>query len=143
VKRVITYGTFDLFHIGHLNLLERLRNLGDHLTVAVSTDEFNLRKEKVCSMSFADRARIVGALRCVDAVIAEESWEQKVDDIRTHGIALFGMGHDWSGRFDFLEPHCQVVYLPRTDGISTTSLKEQIGEKAINGGFRVKLAGSS
>lgn len=143
MKRVITYGTFDLFHIGHLNLLERLRKLGDHLTVAVSTDEFNMRKEKICSMPFADRARIVGALRCVDAVIPEETWEQKVDDIRTHGIAIFGMGHDWSGRFDFLEEHCQVVYLPRTEGISTTSLKEQIGEKAINGGFRVKLAGSS
>lgn len=126
MRRVITYGTFDLFHIGHLNLLERLRAMGDHLTVGVSTDEFNRIKRKGCSMPFADRARIVGALRCVDRVIAEENWEQKVDDIRKYEIQLFGMGEDWRGKFDSLRDLCEVVYLPRTEGISTTSLKEKI-----------------
>jgi len=126
MKRVITYGTFDLFHIGHLNLLERLRAMGDHLTVAVSTDEFNRTKNKVCSMSYVDRARIVAALRCVDRVIPEEAWEQKVEDVRKYQIDIFGMGADWTGKFDFLKEWCEVVYLPRTEGISTTSLKERI-----------------
>lgn len=135
MKRVITYGTFDLFHIGHLNLLERLRALGDHLTVAVSTDEFNRTKSKVCSMSYAERARIIAGLRCVDRVIAEQTWEQKPDDLRCYQIDVFGMGDDWKGRFDDLGSLCEVVYLPRTDGISTTSLKESIGKTAMSGGF--------
>lgn len=132
MKRVITYGTFDLFHIGHLNLLERLRSLGDHLTVAVSTDEFNSVKNKICSMPFEERARIVGALRCVDRVIPEHSWEQKRHDVLQYGIAIFGMGADWEGHFDELNDLCEIVYLPRTDGISTTSLKQRIGQDAIN-----------
>lgn len=126
MKKVITYGTFDLFHIGHLNLLERLADLGDHLTVAVSTDEFNLGKGKICSMPYDERSRIVGALRCVDQVIAEESWEQKVRDVQEHHIDVFGIGDDWQGKFDYLSEYCQVVYLPRTHGISTTSLKLDI-----------------
>jgi glycerol-3-phosphate cytidylyltransferase len=137
MRRIITYGTFDLFHIGHLNLLERLRAFGDHLTVAVSTDEFNRIKNKGCSMPFADRARIVSALRCVDRVIPEENWEQKADDVLRYQISLFGIGADWQGRFDFLKEWCEVVYLPRTEGISTSALKEQIGE-AINGESRVQ-----
>lgn len=137
MKRVITYGTFDLFHVGHLNLLERLRGLGDHLTVAVSTDGFNALKHKVCSMPYEDRARIVGALRCVDAVIPEESWEQKAEDVRRLAIDIFGIGDDWRGRFDHLEAFCRVVYLPRTEGISTTDLKQSIGEVAANGGFKI------
>ncbi|HEX8233204.1 MAG TPA: adenylyltransferase/cytidyltransferase family protein [Caulobacteraceae bacterium] len=126
--KVITYGTYDLFHIGHLNLLERLRALGDHLVVAISTDEFNLQKGKICTVPYADRARIVASLRCVDQVIPERSWEQKADDITRLGIGIFGMGDDWVGRFDFLSPYCRIVYLPRTEGVSTTSLKAQISQ---------------
>jgi len=135
VKRVITYGTYDLFHIGHLNLLERLRALGDHLTVAVSTDEFNRVKNKICSMPYADRARIVGALRCVDQVIPERTWEQKRRDVLQYQIDVFGMGADWEGRFDDLRDLCEVVYLPRTDGISTTTLKQSISQAAMEGRF--------
>jgi glycerol-3-phosphate cytidylyltransferase len=132
MKKVITYGTFDLFHVGHLNLLERLRALGDHLTVAVSTDEFNGIKNKVCSMPFEERARIVGALKCVDQVIPEVCWEQKVDDVQRLKIHTFGIGEDWQGKFDFLMDWCDVVYLPRTVGISTTSLKLSIGETVLS-----------
>jgi glycerol-3-phosphate cytidylyltransferase len=126
MKRIITYGTFDLFHVGHLNLLERLRALGDHLTVGVSTDAFNDIKSKQCVVSYEERARIIAALRCVDAVIPEETWEQKPDDIRTLKIDVFGMGHDWAGRFDDLAQYCDIVYLPRTEGVSTTSLRTLI-----------------
>lgn len=137
--KVITYGTFDLFHVGHLNLLERLRELGDHLTVAVSTDEFNQLKSKKCTMPFEDRARIVSALRCVDEVIPECAWEQKIEDVVQRQISVFGIGEDWRGHFDFLEPHCRVVYLSRTQGISTTQLKEEISSavtplKAVRSG---------
>lgn len=126
MRKVITYGTFDLFHMGHLRLLERLRALGDHLTVAVSTDGFNAGKGKQATVCYEERAHILAALRCVDAVIPEESWEQKVTDIRDLGIAVFGMGSDWDGKFDELKSLCEVVYLPRTEGISTTLLKESI-----------------
>ena len=126
MRKVITYGTFDLFHIGHLSILERLRALGDHLTVAISTDEFNCLKGKACVVGFEERLRIVTALRCVDAAIPETSWEQKPRDIGSLGIALFGMGSDWTGKFDYLKEHCEVVYLPRTEGISTTRLKQAI-----------------
>lgn len=129
MKKVITYGTFDLLHVGHLNLLERLRALGDHLTVAVSTDEFNRKKNKICSMAYADRARIVAALKCVDHVIPEHSWEQKPGDIQEYDITIFGMGGDWEGHFDNLRAYCEVIYLPRTEGISSTSLKESIVQK--------------
>ena len=126
MKKVITYGTFDLFHIGHLNILKRARELGDHLTVAVSTDEFNLVKNKVCTYPYGDRAAIVEALECVDKVIPENNWEQKVDDIKNNNIDLFVIGDDWTGKFDFLKEHCEVVYLPRTDGISTTEIKNKL-----------------
>jgi glycerol-3-phosphate cytidylyltransferase len=126
MKKVVTYGTFDLFHIGHLRLLERLRALGDHLTVFVSSDEFNAVKGKTCAIGFHERATIVAALRCVDEVHAEHSWEQKVPDVLRLGIGVFGMGDDWTGRFDFLRPYCEVVYLPRTEGVSSTLLKEQV-----------------
>jgi glycerol-3-phosphate cytidylyltransferase len=129
MKRVITYGTFDLFHIGHLNILERLRMLGDQLVVAVSTDEFNATKGKRSVVPFAERARIVSALKCVDEVIPENNWEQKIEDICSLKIAVFGMGHDWEGKFDFLKKHCEVVYLPRTEGVSTTHLRETISVK--------------
>lgn len=124
--RVLTYGTFDIFHIGHLRLLERLRALGDHLTVGVSTDAFNALKGKNSLVSFEDRVALVAACRHVDAVIPEEHWEQKRIDIERLGIDIFGMGDDWSGHFDDLQDLCRVVYLPRTAGVSSSSLKAQM-----------------
>lgn len=124
-KRVVlTYGTFDLFHIGHLNLLTRLRALGDRLVVGVSTDEFNKGKGKRTIIPYADRAAIVSGLRVVDDVIAEESWDQKLRDIQAFHVDTFGMGHDWEGQFEDLRQHCDVVYLPRTEGVSSTEIKQ-------------------
>lgn len=123
VKTVLTYGTFDLFHIGHLTLLERLREMGDRLVVGVSSDEFNAIKGKKTVIPFEDRCRIVAGLRCVDLAFPENNWEQKVADIREHCVSVFGMGDDWTGKFDDLKEHCEVVYLPRTPGVSTTELK--------------------
>jgi glycerol-3-phosphate cytidylyltransferase len=123
---VLTYGTFDLFHIGHLRLLERLSALGDRLVVAVSTDEFNASKGKRAVIPYADRAAIVAAIRGVDLVIPEENWEQKVGDIQRHNVDVFAMGNDWEGKFDFLAEYCKVVYLDRTDGISTTKIRGQL-----------------
>ncbi|WP_042428153.1 adenylyltransferase/cytidyltransferase family protein [Comamonas granuli] len=125
-KVVLTYGTFDLFHIGHLNLLRRLRALGDRLIVGVSTDEFNALKGKKTIIGFDDRIEIVRNLKCVDMAIPEDNWEQKVDDIRGHGVSIFGMGSDWEGRFDELKAHCEVVYLPRTEGVSSTQIKKTL-----------------
>ncbi len=126
MKRVITYGTFDLFHIGHLNILRRARALGDYLVVAVSTDEFNSGKHKQCIYPYEHRAAIVEAIRYVDKVIPEKTWEQKVDDVKQHDIDIFVIGEDWKGEFDFLSPYCEVVYLPRTENISTTGVKTSI-----------------
>jgi glycerol-3-phosphate cytidylyltransferase len=122
LKKVITYGTFDLFHIGHLNILRRAKALGDYLVVAVSTDEFNTGKHKQCVYPYSHRAQIVEAIRYVDKVIPETSWEQKISDIKEYSIGVFVIGHDWAGKFDFLREHCEVVYLPRTKSISTTSI---------------------
>jgi glycerol-3-phosphate cytidylyltransferase len=122
-RTILTYGSFDLFHVGHLNLLERLKALGDYLVVGVSTDEFNAGKGKQTIVPFADRIRIVQAMKCVDLAIPESRWDQKVDDIRTHGVSVFGMGADWTGKFDELRQYCEVVYLPRTEDISSTHLK--------------------
>ena len=126
MKRVITYGTFDLFHIGHLNLLKRAKALGDYLVVAVSTDEFNTGKHKQCVYPYAHRAQIVEAIRYVDKVIPETSWEQKIEDIRKHSIDLFVIGDDWTGKFDFLKDYCEVVYLQRTKSISTTAIRNTV-----------------
>lgn len=123
---VLTYGTFDLFHIGHLNLLTRLRTLGDRLIVGVSTDEFNAVKGKKTVISFADRIEIVRALRCVDMAVPEECWEQKVGDIRRYGVTVFGMGGDWEGHFDDLKAYCEVVYLPRTQDTSSTDIRRTL-----------------
>ena len=106
MKTILTYGTFDLFHIGHLRLLQRLSALGDRLIVGVSTDEFNHLKGKKTVVPFADRIEIVRALACVDLAIPETCWEQKVDDIKRHEVSIFGMGNDWAGRFDELKAHC-------------------------------------
>ena len=125
-KTVITYGTFDLFHIGHLKLLQRLSKLGDKLIVAVSTDEFNAIKGKKTIIPFSQRAEIVSNIKCVDMVIPESNWEQKIDDIKKYNIDIFAIGDDWKGKFDFLKEHCEVVYLDRTEGISSTQLKQTL-----------------
>lgn len=125
-KIVLTYGTFDLFHIGHLRLLERARALGDSLVVGISTDEFNAVKGKKTIIDFAHRLEIVQSLRCVDKVFPETCWEQKRTDIARFKAGALVMGHDWNGKFDFLKNQCEVVYLPRTRGISTTELKAGI-----------------
>ncbi len=126
MRRVLTYGTFDLFHIGHLRLLQRARSLGDELIVGVSTDEFNELKGKKSFIPYHQREEILRNLRCVDNVIPENAWDQKVDDIKRLGISTFVMGDDWKGRFDFLKEHCEVVYLERTTGVSSTYLRESI-----------------
>jgi len=126
MKTILTYGTFDLFHIGHLRLLQRLRSLGDRLIVGVSTDEFNHLKGKKTVVPFVDRIEIVSALRCVDLAIPETCWEQKVSDIKEHEVSVFGMGSDWANRFDELKEHCEVVYLPRTEGISSTHIRRTL-----------------
>ncbi len=126
MKRVITYGTFDLFHIGHLRLLQRARALGDELIVAVSTDEFNLLKKKKAFIPYQHRAEIIRNVKCVDRVIPEESWEQKISDIKKYSVDTFVIGEDWRGKFDFLKDYCEVVYLERTSDISSTYLRDII-----------------
>ena len=126
MKKVITYGTFDLFHVGHLNIIKRAKALGDYLVVAVSSDEFNAKKGKKAYHCDQDRETILEAIRYVDEVIFEESWEQKIDDIKKHDIDVFVMGDDWEGKFDYLKEYCEVVYLPRTKGISTTKIKDDL-----------------
>ena len=123
---VLTYGTFDIFHIGHVRLLQRARQLGDYLIVGCSTDEFNAGKGKTAIFPYAQRKAILESCRYVDAVIPETAWEQKSEDVRRHGVDVFAMGDDWAGKFDFLQDQVQVVYLPRTEGISTTELKAVI-----------------
>ena len=128
MKRVITYGTFDLIHYGHINLLKRAKELGDYLIVALSTDEFNWNeKRKKCYFTYEERMRLLAAIRYVDLVIPEENWEQKASDVRLYQVDTFVMGDDWQGKFDFLKDYCQVVYLPRTPEISTTQIKTDFG----------------
>lgn len=126
MKTVLTYGTFDLFHIGHLRLLERARALGDRLIVGVSTDEFNEVKGKKTLIPFEHRAAIVAGIRHVDLVIPEETWKQKISDIQEHRVDVFVMGDDWQGKFDELDKWCEVVYLERSQGISTSQFKEAL-----------------
>ncbi len=128
MKRVITYGTFDLLHIGHINILRRAKELGDYLIVAVSTDEFNAIKHKQSVYTYKKKKKIVEAIKYVDEVIPEENWEQKKEDVKKHNIDVFVMGDDWKGEFDFLKEYCEVVYLPRTKDISTTDIKNGIKE---------------
>ncbi|TCI09193.1 glycerol-3-phosphate cytidylyltransferase [Dyella soli] len=120
---VLTYGTFDLFHVGHLNLLRNLKRLGDRLIVGVSTDAFNDQKGKKTVIPYEHRVQIVEAVRYVDAVFPESSWEQKAADVRRFGADIFAMGDDWIGKFDDLSELCEVVYLPRTKDISSTEVK--------------------
>lgn len=130
MKKVITYGTFDLLHVGHINLLRRAKELGDYLLVAISTDEFNALKNKKAYYSYEDRKTILEAIKYVDEVIPENNWEQKIKDVQDNDIDIFVMGHDWEGKFDFLKDYCEVIYLPRTEGISTTKIKEDLGLKS-------------
>ena len=125
-RRAITYGTFDLLHYGHLNLLRRIADLADEVVVGVSTDGFNDIKGKRSMTPFEHRAELVGALRMVHSVIPEESWDQKRRDIVEHGVDLFVMGDDWVGKFDDLADVCEVMYLPRTSGISSTMLRDAV-----------------
>jgi len=126
MKKVITYGTFDLLHWGHINILKRAKELGDHLTVALSSDEFNAIKDKKAYHSYENRKMILEAIRYVDEVIPEHEWDQKVKDVVDHNIDVFVMGDDWEGKFDFLKDYCEVVYLPRTVGISTSKIKKDL-----------------
>lgn len=128
MRRIITYGTFDLLHYGHINLLKRAKDLGDYLIVALSTDEFNWNeKQKKCYFSFEKRKALLEAIRYVDLVIPEESWEQKISDVKEYHVDTFVIGDDWQGKFDFLKEYCEVVYLPRTPEISTTQIKQDLG----------------
>lgn len=134
MKKVITYGTFDLLHYGHINLLERAKALGDYLVVAVSTDEFNWNeKRKKCYYSYEERIHMLKAIEYVDEIIPEENWEQKNTDVDKHDIDVFVMGDDWEGKFDFLkEKGVEVVYLSRTPNISTTQIKNDLKEQGLN-----------
>lgn len=126
MRKILTYGTFDLFHYGHMSLLMRARKLGDYLIVALSTDEFNLIKGKESVMPYAQRKEILEAIRYVDLVIPEENWEQKISDIKRYNIHTFVMGDDWQNKFDFLKEYCEVIYLPRTEVVSSSMLKDAI-----------------
>lgn len=131
MKRVITYGTFDLLHYGHIHLLRRARELGDYLIVALSTDEFNRdKKHKVSCFSYEQRKLLLESIRYVDRVIPETDWEQKKRDMGDFDVDIFVMGDDWKGRFDDLADYgVEVVYLPRTPEISTTRIKQKLGQK--------------
>ena len=125
--RVITFGTYDLFHIGHLNVLERAKNLGDYLIVGVSTDELNFSKKAYYPVyNQYDRLSIVKALQCIDEVFFEESLEKKPDYILKYASDILVMGDDWKGKFDFVSDICKVIYLPRTEGISTRELRANL-----------------
>ena len=131
MKKVITYGTFDLLHYGHINLLRRAKSLGDYLIVGLSTDEFNNKeKNKECYFDFENRKLLLDAVRYVDLVVPEENWEQKVSDIQKYNVDVFVIGDDWKGKFDYLKDiGIEVVYLPRTKEISTTKIKNDLNRR--------------
>lgn len=124
--RVITYGTYDLLHWGHIRLLKRAKELGDYLVVALSTDEFNALKGKKAYHSYEERKMMLESIRYVDLVIPEDTWEQKTNDVKLLEIDKFVIGDDWTGEFDFLNDYCEVIYMSRTEGISTTKIKEDL-----------------
>lgn len=137
MKRVITYGSFDLFHFGHIALLKRAKNLGDYLIVGLSSDEFHKSKGKSAFYTYEQRKIFLESCRYVDLVITEQCWKQKIDDIVKFQVDIFVMGDDWAGKFDFLKKHCKVIYLPRTSKISTSEIKAYINLnniKSINSG---------
>lgn len=129
MKRILTYGTYDLLHYGHINLLKRAKSLGDYLIVALSTDEFNELKGKAAYHDYKTRKIMLEAIRYVDLVIPEENWEQKINDVLEYKVDVVVMGSDWkdSDRFEFLKEYCEVVYLDRTEGVSTTKIKDELG----------------
>ncbi|WKR21350.1 glycerol-3-phosphate cytidylyltransferase [Actinomyces israelii] len=130
MKRVITYGTYDLLHYGHIELLRRAKALGDYLVVVLSSDEFNAGKGKRAYFSYEERKTMLEAIRYVDLVVPEMSWEQKPEDVKKYAIDVFVMGDDWTGKFDGqLAGLCDVVYLPRTPEISTTQIKNDMQER--------------
>lgn len=136
MKRILTYGTFDLLHYGHIEILRRAKSLGDYLIVAVSTDEFNEIKNKKAYHNFETRKKMLEAVRYVDLVIPENTWEQKKNDVLEYKVDVVVMGSDWEGNenFECLRDFCEVIYLPRTDGVSTTKIKKELGlQTAING----------
>ena len=126
MRRVITYGTYDLLHYGHIELLRRAREMGDYLIVALSTDEFNQIKNKKSYYDYEQRKMMLESIRYVDLVIPEDGWGQKETDVDRYDVDVFVMGHDWEGKFDFLKDKCEVVYLKRTEGISTTKIKQEL-----------------
>ena len=129
IKIVITYGTFDLLHKGHINILKRAKEFGDYLIVGLSTDEFNELKHKEAFFSYEDRKYILESIKYVDRVIPEETWEQKREDIKKYNVDVFVIGNDWEGKFDKLKDLCEVIYLPRTRNISTTLIKTKLSNK--------------
>lgn len=126
MKRILTYGTFDLLHIGHVRIIKRAKSLGDKLIVGLSSDEFNSLKGKKAVYSYQERKEILESLEDVDLVIKEDLWEQKIDDIKKFNIDILVMGDDWDGKFDYLKKYCKVLYLKRTENISTTEVREDI-----------------
>ena len=136
MKRILTYGTFDLLHYGHIRLLKRAKALGDYLIVALSTDEFNEIKGKKAYHNYETRKAMLEAIKYVDLVIPEENWEQKINDVKEYKVDIVVMGSDWAGsdKFDYLSDYCEVVYLDRTEGVSTTKIKKELKlEEPING----------
>lgn len=125
-RTVLTYGTFDVVHIGHINLLRRARELGDRLVVGLSSDEFNSKKHKSSLLDYPNRKAVLEAIRYVDLVIPEVAWEQKIEDVKKYDVSTFVIGDDWEGKFDFLSEYCEVVYLSRTADISSTLIKQTL-----------------
>jgi glycerol-3-phosphate cytidylyltransferase len=129
MKTVLTYGTYDLLHYGHIELLRRAKQLGDYLIVGLSSDEFNKGKGKSCFLDFNKRKELLESIKYVDKIIEEVSWEQKITDIKYFKVDVFVMGDDWKGKFDFLKDLCQIIYLPRTPLVSTTLLKNALNDQ--------------
>lgn len=132
MRRILTYGTFDLLHYGHIRLLKRAKQLGDYLVVALSTDEFNAIKHKKAYHNYETRKKMLEAIRYVDLVIPEENWDQKINDVKKYYIDAVVMGSDWAGneKFEILRPYCDVIYLERTEGVSTSKIKKDLGLQA-------------
>lgn len=143
MKTVLTYGTFDLFHLGHVRLLKRIAAYGDRLIVACSTDEFNSVKGKKAIFSYEERAEILLSNKYVSEVIPENNWDQKISDVQEHNVDVFAMGDDWAGKFDFLQEFTQVIYLPRTEGVSTTQIKDIVGAVKADKKQRILNASAS
>lgn len=136
MKRILTYGTYDLLHYGHIRLLKRAKELGDYLIVALSTDEFNATKGKKAYHNYETRKKMLEAIRYVDLVIPEENWDQKINDVKEYHVDVTVMGGDWEGnpKFEELREYCDVVYLPRTEGVSTSKIKRDLGlQEPVNG----------